>query len=84
MASTTATTTTGRPPAEIMLTVELIGILILAVVAGVNDDLGQLAVIFMVGIALGWTMINSQELGAIFSKAGFSGSSGSGSGTLFV
>jgi hypothetical protein len=71
----------------VLLIFELLGLLVLDVVAGVNDELGKLAVIFMVGILLGWLMIHSAKLSGWIAK-GASGGSGGGTnnsgGIVFV
>lgn len=78
-------TQTGRD-VVVTLTVELIGVLLLSVVAGINDELGDLAVIFIFGLALGWLMVNAGQLNTWFGKAGLtsSGTSSNNSGTVLA
>lgn len=42
---------------------ELIGVALLALLAGANDQVGNIVVILMVGFLLGWLLLNSATLG---------------------
>jgi hypothetical protein len=42
---------------------ELIGVSLLALLAGVSDGMGSVVVLVMVGFLLGWLLINSATLG---------------------
>lgn len=53
----------------IKIAVELIGVGAIAIVAGVNDGLGKLAVWFMFGVALIWLYLNIAELQGIVNGA---------------
>jgi hypothetical protein len=48
--------------AIVTATVELIGIGLLTLLAGVNRQLGTIVVIIMVGFLLGWLLINTTKL----------------------
>lgn len=41
---------------------ELIGVGLMALLAGVNDQLGSVVVLVMVGFLLGWMLVNSGTL----------------------
>jgi hypothetical protein len=49
-------------------TVELLGVGLLTLLAGVNRQLGTIVVIIMVGFLLGWLLIHSQQLQGWLSK----------------
>ena len=53
----------------VTMTVELIGVGLLTLLAGVNKQIGSIAVIIMVGFLLGWLLINSQSLQKWVGKA---------------
>jgi hypothetical protein len=61
----------GQPGSDIVvtLTVELLGVGLLTLLAGVNKQLGTIVVIVMVGFLLGWLLINSQQLQGWIGKA---------------
>jgi hypothetical protein len=42
--------------------VELIGVGLLALLASVNDQVGTIIVIFMVGILIGWMLLHTSQL----------------------
>jgi hypothetical protein len=72
--ATSATKTVAakkQPGADIVvtLTVELLGVGLLTILAGVNPQLGKVVVIVMVGFLLGWLMINAQTLQGWIGKA---------------
>lgn len=50
-------------------TVELIGVALLALLAGANDQLGSVIVLVMVGFLIGWALINTAKLQKWVSKA---------------
>lgn len=54
---------------EIVVTtaVELIGVSLLTLLAGANDQMGTIMVIVMVGFLFGWLLLNTTELGKIVS-----------------
>lgn len=66
-----ATTTKAQPGNDIVVTVavELIGVGLLALLAGANDQLGSVIVIVMVGFLVGWCLINVTKLQSIVGKA---------------
>ena len=51
-----------------VVTVELVGISLLALLASVSDDIGKLIVTLMVGIAILWLITNTAFLSKIVSK----------------
>lgn len=53
----------------VTLTVELLGVGLLTLLAGVNKQLGSIVVIVMVGFLLGWLLINSTQLQGWLKKA---------------
>jgi len=53
----------------VVLTVELLGVGIMALLAGVNKQLGNIVVIIMVGFLLGWLLINAKTLQGWIAKA---------------
>lgn len=54
-----AASVAGSPHTIVVETAfQFIGVLVLSVVAGMNEDMGKLAVLFMLGIVLGWFLIN--------------------------
>jgi len=53
----------------VTLTVELIGVSLLTLLAGVNKQLGNVVVIVMVGFLLAWLLINTQKLQGWIAKA---------------
>lgn len=53
----------------VTLTVELLGVGLLTLLAGVSKQVGSIVVIVMVGFILGWLLINSQELSKWVGKA---------------
>jgi len=69
--ATTAKKKQQQPGADIVvtLTVELLGVGLLTILAGVNPQLGKVVVIVMVGFLLGWLMINAQTLQGWIGKA---------------
>jgi uncharacterized membrane protein len=56
-----AKTQTGND-VVITTTVELIGVALLSLLAGANNNLGSVIVIVMVGFLIGWLLMNSSEL----------------------
>jgi hypothetical protein len=53
----------------VTLTVELLGVGLLTLLAGVNKQLGSVVVIVMVGFLLGWLLINTPALQGWLKKA---------------
>lgn len=55
----------NQPGYDIVVTsaVELIGVGLLALLAGTNDQMGTVCVIIMVGFLLGWLLANTTLLG---------------------
>jgi uncharacterized membrane protein len=49
--------------------VELIGVSLLALLAGANNNLGSVIVIIMVGFLIGWLLINTSKLQSLVAKA---------------
>lgn len=43
--------------------VELIGVSLLAILAGISDDMGKVIVVLMWGFLLGWLLLNTAQLG---------------------
>lgn len=70
MATTTKKPAT-QPGSDIVVTatVELIGVGLLTLLAGVNKQLGNVVVIVMVGFAFVWLLINATKLQGWVSKA---------------
>lgn len=56
--------TAKQPGNDIIVTTafELIGVSLMAILAGVNDQMGNVVVIVMVGFLLGWLLLNSKTL----------------------
>jgi hypothetical protein len=61
----------AQPGSDIIvtLTVELLGVGLLTLLAGVNKQLGTVVVIVMVGFLLGWLLINTPQLQGWLKKA---------------
>jgi ABC-type antimicrobial peptide transport system permease subunit len=61
----------SQPGSDIVvtLTVELIGVGILTLLAGVNKGLGSVVVVVMVGFLLAWLLINTTDLQKWIGKA---------------
>jgi hypothetical protein len=57
-------TTTKQPGADVVVTTafELIGIGLLALLAGVSDQMGRIVVIVMVGFLIGWLLLHTATL----------------------
>lgn len=53
----------------VTLTVELIGVGILTLLAGVNKGLGSVVIVVMVGFMFVWLLINTKELQKWIGKA---------------
>lgn len=55
---------TSQPGNDIVITttVELIGVALLSLLAGANNNLGSVIVIIMAGFLIGWLLMNSAEL----------------------
>ena len=53
-----------QPGYDVVVTTafELIGVGLLALLAGVNDQMGTIVIIIMVGFLLGWLLFNSGTL----------------------
>lgn len=49
--------------------VELIGVSLLALLAGANNNLGSVIVIIMVGFLIGWLLLNTSKLQSWVAKA---------------
>lgn len=43
--------------------IELIGVALFGILAGISDDMGSVMVVIMWGILLGWLLLNTAELG---------------------
>lgn len=56
--------TKKQPGNDIIVTTafELIGVSLLTILAGINDQTGSVVVIVMVGFLLGWLLFNSKTL----------------------
>jgi hypothetical protein len=46
------------------LFIELVGVGLITILAGMNDDMGKIMLIVMWGFVLGWLLINSQTIAA--------------------
>jgi hypothetical protein len=55
--------------AIITVGVELLGVSLLALIAGISDDVGRIVVIFMVGVAIVWGITHTSVLTTIAGKA---------------
>lgn len=53
----------------VTMTVELLGVGLLTLLAGVNKQLGNVVVIVMVGFLLAWLLINTPQLQGWLKKA---------------
>jgi hypothetical protein len=62
---------TKQPGADIVttMTVELLGVGLLTLLAGVSKQLGSVVVLVMVGFLIGWLLINATELQKWIGKA---------------
>jgi hypothetical protein len=62
----------GQPGRNVITTTtfELIGVGALAILAGMNDDLGGVIVILMWGFLIGWLFLHSASLASWIPKAG--------------
>lgn len=49
--------------------IQLLGVGLLALIAGISDDVGSIVVTIMAGIMLIWLMTHSTQLKAIVSRA---------------
>jgi hypothetical protein len=43
--------------------VQLVGVAVFTMLAGINDDMGSVMVVIMWGILLGWLLLHTTELG---------------------
>jgi uncharacterized membrane protein len=50
-------------------TVELIGVALLSLLAGANNNLGSVIVIIMAGFLIGWMLMNTSKLQSLVAKA---------------
>jgi hypothetical protein len=50
-------------------TIELIGVALLSLLAGADNNLGSVIVIIMAGFLIGWLLMNTAKLQSIVSKA---------------
>lgn len=50
--------------------VQLLGVGVLALLAGISDDVGHIIVVIMAGIMLMWMMTHTEQLKAIIGKVG--------------
>ena len=68
---TSAKKSSKSPSTDIVvtMTVELLGIGLLTLLAGVNKGMGNVVVIVMVGFLIGWLLINTTELQGWLKKA---------------
>jgi uncharacterized membrane protein len=64
-----ATTKQSGNDVVVTTTVELIGVALLSLLAGANDNLGSVIVIIMVGFLIGWLLMNTAKLQSIVGKA---------------
>jgi hypothetical protein len=57
-------TTAKQPGSDVVVTTafELIAIGLLALLAGISDQVGRIVVIVMVGFLIGWLLLNSATL----------------------
>ncbi len=65
--ATAAKTATAKkqPGADIVVVtaVQLLGVAVFTMLAGVSDDLGDVMVVIMWGLLLGWMLLHTTELG---------------------
>ncbi len=54
-----------QPGADIVVVtaVQLLGVAVFTMLAGVSDDLGDVMVVIMWGLLLGWMLLHTTELG---------------------
>lgn len=45
--------------------VELVGVALFGILAGISDEFGSVIVVIMWGLLLGWLLINTQALGSM-------------------
>lgn len=58
----------NKQPGNDILTVtfvELVGVAVFTMLAGVSDDMGSVMVVLMWGILLGWMLLHTTELGTM-------------------
>lgn len=62
--------TSANPGTQLLATVgvELFGVGVFTVIAGFSEDVGNIMVIIMVGILLGWMLLNTTELEKLAGK----------------
>lgn len=55
--------TANQPGRSLVTTtaVELVGVALLAILAGMSDDMGKLMLILMWGFVLGWFLLHTQQ-----------------------
>lgn len=65
------TTAKKQPGNDVVVTatVELLGVALLTILAGVSKQVGNVVVIVMVGFLVGWLLINTTELQGWLAKA---------------
>lgn len=51
-------------------TIELIGVAVFTMLAGINDDMGSVMVVIMWGILLGWLLLHTSNLQHMLITAG--------------
>lgn len=66
-ADTTKKTAAASSPIAVV-TVELVGISLLALLASISDDIGKLVVTIMAGVAILWCLTHTDFLSKIVSK----------------
>jgi hypothetical protein len=65
-----ATKTSGQAGHSVVTTtaVELLGVVVFAMLAGINDDMGNVMVVLMWGFLLGWMLIHTSQLKEMVGK----------------
>lgn len=58
-----AKTPAKQPGNDIVITtaIELLGVGVFTILAGISDDMGQVMVVIMWGIVLGWFLLHTSE-----------------------
>ena len=59
-----ATATKSQPGHDLVTVtfVQLLGVAVFTMMAGISDDMGSVMVVIMWGIFLGWLLVNTSEL----------------------
>lgn len=68
MAGPTAAETSAGSELIATTAVQLLGVGIFAIIAGISDELGKVMVVIMAGILLGWLLLHTSQFAALVAK----------------